>query len=73
MRTHSWLDKLMVKKAPTLGQKVLQGQPTASKTVPLHTVAGIWYGLAVNCDQEYAGAPYRDDADVKNSMNCIVP
>jgi len=45
----------------------------ASKIVPLHTVAGIWYRRVVNCDQKYAGAPYRDDADVKSSMNCIVP
>jgi len=73
MHTHPWLDKLMVKKAPTLRQKVSQGQLIASKTVSLHTVAGIWYGLVVNCDQEYAGVPHRDDADIKNSMNCIVP
>lgn len=73
MRTHPWLDKLMVKKAHTLGQKIVPGQPQPTNKVPLHTVAGVWYGLAVNCDQEFAGVPHRDEADVKNSMNCVIP
>ena len=63
----------MVKRAQTLGQEILPGHVPAANQVPLHTVAGVWYWLAVNCDQEYAGVPHRDEADVKNSMNCVIP
>ncbi|KAF8451390.1 hypothetical protein BGX38DRAFT_1183099 [Terfezia claveryi] len=61
MTTHPWLDKLLVNQAKNLGQKVGAGGTSAMSEVPLHKVAGIWYGLAVNCDQEFAG------------MNCIIP
>ena len=41
--------------------------------MPLHNVAGIWYGLAVNCDQQFSGVPHQDTADVKHSFNCVIP
>jgi len=51
MTNHPWLDKLIVNKAPNLGQKIIPWQAVAIEQVPLHKVAGTWYGLAVNCDQ----------------------
>ncbi|KAF8433299.1 hypothetical protein BGX38DRAFT_1223199 [Terfezia claveryi] len=73
MTTHPWLDKLLVNQAKNLGQKVGAGGTSAMSEVPLHKVARIWYGLAVNCDQEFAEVPHRDGNDVKHSMNCIIP
>ncbi|RPB19192.1 hypothetical protein L211DRAFT_853460 [Terfezia boudieri ATCC MYA-4762] len=73
MTTHPWLDKLLVNQAKHLGQKVVAGGGLNMPEIPLHKVAGIWYGLAVNCDQEFAGVPHRDGNDVKNSMNCVIP
>lgn len=73
MTNHPWLDKLIVNKAKSLGQKIVLGSTVEKENIPLHKVAGIWYGLAVNCDQEFAGVPHRDGNDMKNSMNCIRP
>ncbi|RPB18301.1 hypothetical protein L211DRAFT_854238 [Terfezia boudieri ATCC MYA-4762] len=73
MTTHPWLDKLLVNQAKHLGQKVVAGEVSTAVEIPLHKVAGIWYELAVNCDQEFAGVPHRDSNDIKNSMNCIIP
>jgi len=73
MTNHPWLDKLIVNKAKSLGQKVSVACAALTEQVPLHKVAGIWYGLVVNCDQEFSGVPHRDTNDVKQSMNCVIP
>ncbi|KAF8415248.1 hypothetical protein EV426DRAFT_709352 [Tirmania nivea] len=73
MTTHPWLDKLLINQAKSLGQKVVASARSNTLDVPLHKVEGIWYGLAVNCDQEFAGVPHRDGNNVKNSMNCVIP
>ncbi|KAF8457020.1 hypothetical protein BGX38DRAFT_1161612 [Terfezia claveryi] len=73
MTTHLWLDKLLVNQVKNLGQKVRAGGTSAMSEVPLHKVVRIWYGLAVNCDQEFAGVPHQNGNNVKHSMNCIIP
>ena len=73
MSNHPWLDSLLVNKAWSLGQKPRPGHVPSDQEVPLHKVAGIWCGLALNCDQEYSGMPHRDTTDVKHSLNCVIP
>ena len=73
MTNYPWLDSLLVNKARSLGQKPRPGHVASDQEVPLHKVAGIWCGLAINCDQEYSGMPHRDTADVKHSLNYVIP
>ena len=73
MTNHPWLDSLLVNKERSLGQKPRPGHVASDQEVPLHQVAGIWCGLAINCDPEYCGMPHRDTADVKHSLNYVIP
>ena len=73
MTTHPWLDNLIVNRAVSLGQKIVPGRQPSSEDVPLHTVAGIWFGLAINLLQQKPGNPHRDPADARNSLTCVIP
>ena len=73
MTNHPWLDSLLVDKVRSLSQKLSPEHVASDKEVPLHKLSGIWCCLAINCNQEYFGIPHRDTADIKHSLNCVIP
>ena len=39
----------------------------------LTKVGGLWHGLAGNEGQTKSGKPYKDYADAKEALNCVIP
>ena len=73
MTNHSCVDSLPLYKARSLTLKPCPGHDASDQGVPLHKVAGIWYGLAITCNQDYSRILNRDTPDVKHSLNCVIP